>query len=129
MIDESRYLRDTLSQILADWHLWACGYRPVARNNRCAMFASAKSTSRQYDSENETTDASLHKSQMKCVDFEIDQLPPQQRTSLGLQARNLVTGYSVWSSARLPTDATERALILSEARAALTERLVDAGVM
>ena len=126
MNDDARYLLDDL---LADWHRWARGYQAVAGHGTSAMFAGAKSSSRQYDSENETTDASLHNSQMKAVDFAINELEPLYRTALGIAARNLVTGRSVWTSARLPADMQERAAVLGQARAALLVRLVASGVM
>lgn len=125
MIDETRYLLDSL---LADWHQWARGYQPVASHGTSAMFQGVRS-SRQWDSESDATDASLHNSQMVTVDFHIGELSPLQRTALGIHARNLVTGRSVWSSARLPADVAERAVILGEARRALTDGLMRAGVM
>ena len=125
MIDETRYLLDG---ILSDWFQWARGYQAVASHGTSAMFSGVRS-SRQFDSESDVLDASLHNSQMQAVDFNIGELPPLQRTALGIQARNLVTGRSVWTSVRLPADIAERAVILADARKALTVKLVSAGVM
>lgn len=125
MIDESRYLLDS---ILSDWFQWARGFQPVASHGTSAMFSGVRS-SRQWDSESDATDASLHNDQMQTVNFCIDEMTPIHRTALNLQARNLVTGRSVWTSARLPADVAARAVILGEARRLLTVKLIGAGVM
>lgn len=125
MKDDSRYILDDL---LCEWFRWSQGYQPVAAHGTSAMFAGVKS-SRQWDSENEATDGSLHNEQMKTVDFNVNEMEPLHRTAIGIQARNLVTGRSVWTSARLPVDVQQRAAVLGEARSALTWRLVRAGVL
>jgi hypothetical protein len=53
----------------------------------------------------------------------------QHRTALQLNARNLCTGRSVWTSARLPADAEMRAHILANARVSLTVKLQNAGIL
>lgn len=123
--DDTRHILDS---ILCDWFNWARGYQVVAGHGTSAMFAGVRS-SRQWDAEHDIVDGALHNAQMEAVDFQIGELPPLQRTALGVQARNLHTGHFVWTSARLPADAAERAAILADARAALTVRLVNAGVM
>lgn len=125
MKDETRYILDDL---LAEWHRWAKGFQPVASHGTSAMFTGVKS-SRQWDSENEATDGSLHNEQMKAVDFAVNELEPLHRTALQIQARNLVTGRSVWKSARLPEDVKERAVILADARINLQKRLTILGIM
>lgn len=117
-----------LDQVLQDWHRWAQGFQMVATHGACAMFTSVKS-SRQWDSENEAVDSSLHNSEMKCVDFHIGELEPLHRTAIGINARNLVTGRSVWTSARLPTDIEQRQLILRDAREKLTKHLTNDGIL
>ena len=66
---------------------------------------------------------------MAAVDFHVNELPPEQRTALQIEARNLVTGRPVWYSLRLPNDVHERAILVGTARAALMARLVDAGIL
>ena len=122
---ETRYVLD---EILSDWHRWARGWSGVAASRACAMFSNVKS-SKQWDSEGDVTDAALHNDQMKTVDFHVNELEPLHRTALQIQARNLVTGVSVWHSARLPSDVSLRAVILADARNKLTERLKNAGVL
>ena len=125
MKDDTRYLLDSL---LADWHKWARGWTGVAAYGSCAMFTGVKS-SRQWDSEGDVLDGALHDSQMKAFDFHVNELEPLHRTALQIQARNLVTGKSVWTSVRLPTSIEERAIILTIARNSLTNRLISAGVL
>ncbi len=125
MTDNTRYMLD---EILSDWHRWAKGWSGVASSCACAMFSSVKS-SKQWDAETDVIDSVLHNEQMKAVDFHVSELEPTHRTALQLQARNLVTGYSVWTSARLPTDITKRQCILADARNKLTNRLISAGIL
>lgn len=125
MRDDSRYILDDL---LSQWHRWAEGWTGVSAHGSCAMFTSVKS-SRQWDGESDVIDGELHNAQMKALDFHVSELEPLHRTALQIQARNLVTGYSVWNSARLPQNLEERQLILSDARINLTKRLTSAGIM
>lgn len=125
MRDDSRY---HLDEILASWHAWATGWTGVAAHGACAMFAGFRS-SRQWDGEDDIVDATIHNTKMKAVDFHVSELAPMHRTALQINARNLATGRSVWTSARLPADIHERARVLADARNALTNRLQNAGVM
>lgn len=125
MRDDSRYILDS---ILCEWHRWATGWTGVASYGACAMFTGHRS-SRQWDGEGDVLDAAIHNTQMKAVDFHVSELQPTHRTAIQINARNLSTGRSVWSSARLPADVQERAVLLADARQALTNRLRNAGVM
>ena len=125
MTDDSRYLFDS---ILGDWHRWAQGYKHVGSVGASAMFNQAKSP-RGYDSESEIADNSLHNAQMATINFLVFELPSDQCTSIQIYARNLVTGKSVWTSARLPTDPEARARLLSNAKATLMKKLISAGVV
>ena len=125
MKDETRYILDSL---LADWHRWAKGFAIVGSHGTAPMFNGLVS-SRQWDAEGDVLDGHLHSSQMKSVDFHINELEPLHRTAIGIQARNLVTGRSVWTSVRLPQDIEERSIILMEARNKLLKRLINAGIL
>ena len=125
MNDDTRYILDDL---LAEWHRWAKGWAGVAAHGACAMFTGVKS-SRQWDGEGDVIDGALHNTQMAAVDFHVNELEPLHRTALQIQARNLVTGRSVWTSARLPVDVEARVVILSQARNNLTKRLTSAGIL
>jgi hypothetical protein len=92
------------------------------------MFRNAK-TSRGWDTVDEIVNAEIDGDQMKAVDFNVMQLCDVYRTALQINARNLATGRSVWTSVRLPAKPEERAAILSEARTGLTVRLRDAGIL
>ena len=125
MKDDSRYLLD---DVLCEWHRWATGWTGVAAHGACAMFAGFRS-SRQWDGEDDIADATIHNTKMKAVDFHVSELVPMHRTALQINARNLSTGRSVWTSARLPSDIHERARVLADARNTLMQRLVQAGIM
>lgn len=125
MKDEQRYILDSL---LADWHCWARSYSATGSHSTAPMF-NGLVPSRQWDSESDVIDTDLRHDQLKAVDFHISELEPNHRTAIGIHARNLVTGKSVWTSARLPTDVVERAKILGDAKNILQKRLTDAGVM
>lgn len=119
---------EILNSLLCDWHRWAKGYQHVAGINTSPMFREVKA-GRQWDTVDEIISSDLVHSQMEALDSIIMQLRDVYRTSLQLQARNLHTGYAVWTSALLPADPLERAVILGEARAALTAKLQSAGVL
>jgi len=117
-----------LNDLLCQWHRWACGYKHVGGINSSPMFRNAK-TSKGWDSLEQIADDSIDAARCESVDFHVMQLEPSHRTALQLQARNLVTGLSVWSSPRLPVDLEERTVLLMEARNKLLRRLVGAGVV
>ena len=117
-----------LDSLLADWHCWASNFRHVAQSGSCAMFTDVKS-SRQWQDADEVLDSAKHNSTMKAIDFHVNELEPSHRTALQIKARNLVTGVSVWTSARLPADPQARAVILMTAKNLLMARLSAAGVM
>lgn len=119
MRDESNVILDDL---LAQWHRWANGFKIVVSHGTSAMFQGAPS-SRQWDNADEVADAVCHNTEMKSLDFHIMELEPVARTAICINARNLVTGSSVWVSARLPKDIEQRAVILGKARAELLKRL------
>jgi len=125
MTEQIRYMLDDL---LAQWHQWAKGFSIVGRHGTAPMFNGLVS-SKQWDSEGDVIDGNLHHSQMEAVDFHISELIPLHRTAIGINARNLVTGYSVWTSARLPSDIEQRAKILGEARTILQNKLTSAGIL
>jgi len=125
MTEQIRYMLDDL---LAQWHQWAKGFSIVGQHGTAPMFNGLVS-SKQWDSEDDVIDGALHHSQMESVDFHINELIPLHRTAIGINARNLVTGYSVWTSARLPADIEQRAVILRDARNILQNKLTSAGIL
>lgn len=116
-----------LDDLISGWYRWAKSWSGVQSHGASAMFVDVK-TSRQWDSENDVVDSTLHNTTMHAIDFHIGELDPVHRTAIQLQARNLVTGYNVWTSPRLPADPFERTTILIEARTTLLRRLIGAGV-
>lgn len=125
MKDESN---EILNDYLCSWHRWAVGYQHVGGINTSPMFREVKN-GRQWDTVDEIIDSDIENSRMEALDAIIMALCDVYRTSLQIQARNLHTGRSVWTSARLPTDIEQRAQILADARFALTARLRDAGIL
>ena len=121
-------IRHTLDSLLADWHHWCKGFSPCGQHGTAPMFNGLVS-SKQWDSEGEVLDAHLRSSQLEAVDFHIGELEPLHRTAIGIHARNLVTGRSVWSSERLPSDPQERAIILQKAMNLLKNKLTGAGIL
>ena len=123
--NDSDYL---LNNLIVEWWCWAKGWTGVAGYGTCAMFHDVKS-SRQWDSEGDVLDGSLHNSQMKAIDFHVGELEATHRTAIQIHARNLSTGAKVWASPRLPTDPEQLAKLLQEAKSALLKRLDMAGVI
>lgn len=117
-----------LDDLLKSWHRWAKGYQHVGGINSSPMFRNAK-TSKGWDSLSDIADESIDAAKFEAVDFHVMSLEPAYRTALQLQARNLHTGVSVWSSPRLPQDPEERTIVLMEARNRLMRCLLTAGVM
>ena len=124
----SEHIRYALDDLLAQWHQWSKGFAVVGQHGTAPMFNGLVS-SKQWDSESDVIDGHLHHSQMLAVDFHISEMEPMHRTAIGIQARNLVTGYSVWTSARLPSDMESRAVILCKARNILLDKLTSAGIL
>ena len=125
MMNDARFILDDL---LAEWHKWSISFAMLGSHGTAPMFNGLVS-SRQWDSEHDVVDGSLHNSQMEAVDFHIGELKPDHRTAIYISARNLHTGKQVWTSVRLPVDQMERQKIVAEARNMLTKRLTDAGIM
>ena len=119
---------EILNSILSDWFRWAKGYQYASGINTSPMFRECKG-GRAWDTLDEIIDSDLENSRMEAVDHIIMSMCAVYRTALGVQARNLHTGRSVWSSARLPQDMAERQQILAEARQALTMKLRDGGIL
>ena len=118
---------EILNDLLCQWFRWARGYKHVGGVNSSPMFRECRSNSRQWASLDEIADED--KSQWEYMDGVIMSMCDVYRTALQIQARNLCTGRSVWTSARLPADAAMRARVLGEARTALIVKLRVDGVM
>lgn len=119
---------EIVNAMLADWHRWAKGYQHVGGINTSPMFREVKA-GRSWDTVDQIIDSDIEHSRMEALDHIIMSLRDVYRTSLQIQAMNLYTGRSVWTSARLPVDIEARAVILVEARTALIHRLRDAGIL
>lgn len=118
---------EILSDLLCQWHRWAQGYQHVGGVNASPMFRECRSNHRQWASLEELADED--KSKFDAIDHIIMSMLDIHRTALQIQARNLCTGRSVWTSARLPADVEKRAHILADARVLLTVKLQSAGIL
>jgi hypothetical protein len=84
--------------------------------------------SRQYDNENGAMDGDVDHTIAASVCRIVDAMTDPHRTSLRIEARNLVTGVKAWSSARLPLCPVERSIVRTEARNRLWRALIAAGI-
>ena len=118
---------EILNDMLVQWFRWASGYQHVGGVNSSPMFRECRSNHRQWASLEEVADED--KSQWEYMDAVIMSLCDVYRTALQLNARNLSTGKSVWTSVRLPKDEAMRAHLLADARTALIVRMRVDGVI
>lgn len=121
--DSSAILDDLLSR----WHSYCRTYNSSERS--CSpMFQSALRAKGEQTLDAISEDA-WYGGTMKAIDFQVGEMQDPHRTAIYVHARNCYTGRSVWMSPRLPRDPMERQVILSEAKAEITRRLISAGVM
>jgi hypothetical protein len=118
-----------LNDHLARWHKWCSRYQFGKGYPSSSATCRQSLTSKQYDYDNGAIDASVDDSIAEAFDACMDQLEPRHRTALSIQARNMATGISVWTSERLPSDPMERAELLGKARASILKILGRAGVL
>jgi hypothetical protein len=121
--------RAVLDEVLSRWHHWAAQAASTRGFNRRSLVVGEFRVSRQWDDCNGALDAELDSSTMATVDFEVGEMQEPWRSAIHAEARNLSLGVNVFTSPRLPRDATERATVLRDARAMLTRRLSLAGVI
>lgn len=117
-----------LDTMLGQWHRWSDGWSAVAQSSSCAMFKSAK-TSKQWDSANDILDTLCDQAHMECIEKRVNEMSQLHRVAIRIHARNLATGFTVWRSAVLPSDAQARALLLRDAKNILEMGLQKDGVM
>ena len=117
-----------LDDLLATWHCWARGYRLTPDIHSSPLFARAQSP-RGWDTVQEIVEHEIDGATMEAIDFHVSELQPAQRTAIQINARNLATGHHVWTSARLPVDQQQRAILVRDARQALAAKLISAGIL
>ena len=122
-------LEEELNSVLSRWHHWASDERTALGYPTTACGMQQYRASRQYDDSNGALDQDIENVIMAGVDACINAIHQPHRTALHVNARNLCTGYAVWSSPRLPEDALARAFMLSDAREMLIGRLLDRGLL
>ena len=119
---------DALDDLLIAWHRWAKGYQYGSDIHGSPMFNQAKSP-RGWDTVQDIVDHEIDAPRMVAINFHIFELPSIQCTAIQINARNLSTGKSVWTSARLPDNVYQRQAILQAARNALSGKLIDACIL
>lgn len=117
-----------LDDLLQSWHRWAQGEQHADGFASTSAGLSDWRCSRQWDDTNGALDGELDKSTMKTVDFQVSQMADPYRAAIHMNAKNLAAGRDVFRSPRVPAG-IEGANILKTARATLTIRLVNAGVI
>lgn len=123
MADQERTISVYVSDLLARWHSWSAGHSMTHSYPMVSSSFRDARASRQYDDANGGLDAHIDCVLMEAVDAVIDAISDPWRTALSIQARNLQTGSSVWTSPRLPTCMHRRAEMLVEARKKFVEGL------
>ena len=124
MTSEAALLKDILSR----WHVWASGYQANAGRTACAMFSNAK-TPNHWQTADSVTDEQIDANGLRAVDFQVSEMEEPYKSAIYEYARNCYTGHSVWRSPRLPADREARIMVLAEAKAQISERLINAGVL
>jgi hypothetical protein len=118
-----------LDDLLSRWHFWAAGERHAKGFPHTAAGCRLYRCSRQYDDETGALDASVEDVLMAAIDAILERSSDPARTALYLAGRNACTGESCWASPRLPSDATECAAVVAEARAYLLRELQGADLL
>lgn len=133
MIDKA--LKETLNQLLNDWHHWSKKTAVVSMPGKCAMFSQAQ-TPRHWDSTADIDDAAIQQSTMEALDFAIlgdakgfGGLNEPKRTAVCFYAKNLSARVSVWHSPRLPENQIARQTIINDGVSELAVKLKIAGVL
>jgi len=125
-----------LDDLLSRWH-WAGLRSQINGTDRLAdpTFNNHRSY-RGWDDDREILDSELDAHTINTIDFVVSGdrkgqggMPDPYRSAIYILARNCYTGRNVWLNPRLPKDPMERGVIIADARAMITRRLMDAGVL
>ena len=92
------------------------------------MFSNAK-TPNHWQTADSVTDEQIDANGLRAVDFQVSEMEEPYKSAIYEYARNCYTGQSVWRSPRLPADREARIMVLAEAKAKISERLINAGVL
>lgn len=120
-----------LNRLLAQWFEWSRGYQHTRGYSGSDATCRDYNTPTHWDWRNGAEDERAHQQRMKGADSAIKRVPNEPRPwrlSLEIQAANLHSEASVWSSDRLPKG-PELDVLLLEARNRLLMELREEGVM
>lgn len=133
MKDETESIREaTLDDLLIRWWNWKAPIQPARGHAYVSMGFEGHRTSRQYDfgiDSNEAGYAEEEAAIMRSVEREVNCLETAHRMVVYVVARSLTIGLAVFTSPRLTGTTEERKAAVAQARRAITERLLSAGVM
>lgn len=121
---------ERLEDILSRWHWWRSGYRAERGVGGGGNLTSEYQTPASYldaADADEAVDARIEENTMRKVDFEVEQLPALQQYAIKDLARTLCIGVASFRNPRIPAEQRDSITLL--ARAALTVRLLAAGVL
>lgn len=119
----------TLDDLLIRWWQSRPRINPSRGFNDRATVVGDYLISRQHDDTNGSLYDDEEAGIMRCVEREIVGLEQLHRIAICAMAQALTLGWEVFHHERLPFDLVEREKLGGEARAALTLRLISAGVM
>lgn len=128
MIHEEQQLEASLDHFLALMHRYSSSFHLGQGYPSRAAGTEQYRPSRQYDSENGAMDGEADHAIGAAVSRIVDAMADPHRTSLRIEARNIVTGVKAWGSARLPLCPIERSVIRVEARNRLWRALIADGI-
>lgn len=125
----SAYQNTQLDGILSDWHQYAHAKRDVRGFARSAAGCEDWRASKQWDDQNGALDLDLDLRIVANTGRCIMRMDEPFRSAITENARNLATGWVVWTSPRLPMDRAERDAVVATARENLVRLLKSDGVM
>lgn len=118
-----------LDDLLSRWHHWSSQHEHVSGFSGVSAAFRLFRVSRQYDDTNGALDDDVEHSIMAAVHGCIEAVEQPWRTAIYIDARNLHTGISVWSSPRIPQEPIEREQFVADSRVMLAAQLHRFGVM
>lgn len=125
----NRLRHATLDDILSRLHRYQSRSKPSRGYNSKALVCGDFRTSRQYDYENGAIDAENELSEMRAVEFQVNEMDEPFRTAIHKEAQRLHIGRAVIRSPRFGLSDGEWREKTILARRIIIKRLISAGVM
>lgn len=120
-----------IDDLLIRWHYYSSKYQLAkAYASTDATCRMARSNWSSYDRDNGIAEEESAKTTMQSVERAVERMRspwPLHHHMICVEARNLATGFEVWSSPRLPQNRDEREVLRIEARNKLAKELMEEG--